>query len=317
MARFDFGTNLLDMKSKEDIQFSMDPLHTQRTYGASFIFKDNDIQKLQIHYRIDLICLEQNDRGNYVFEMRKHQVFINQKAPSSSLDQLMDRCGKVLYPIQVELTRSMQILRILNIEDIRQRWQEQEKEIKLHYNGKVVSSIVNRMAWILSNPNSILTSLVENDWFYKVFFSNPYRVFSDTSQEIVESYPIFPNEKPIAFKIKEDVNTQPKREETIVIFKKGVVEQTTGDDRNNIKNGSIGFNYYFSPDTQLVDGVVGNCNVYLQSGKTKRVEIEIHNQKQNKPNKGIEIDAEEHKQNQEVAERIKKARKKKWFSVFK
>ena len=63
MAKLDFGTNIIT-EAESTSQYTshiFNPLGVARTYGVVFVFEDEVQKKLQIHYEVDVFCVNKTN----------------------------------------------------------------------------------------------------------------------------------------------------------------------------------------------------------------------------------------------------------------
>jgi len=104
------------------------PLNLKRQYGLSFHIRQNGKEQ-KIYHELDVFCATSTQDGDFLFQLDKKQVYINNKAPDSLLDAMADRCGKLLYPLTVLVSRQGSFKNIANGAAIRQRWQDARPEL--------------------------------------------------------------------------------------------------------------------------------------------------------------------------------------------
>lgn len=295
-------------------QISLHPLSLRRTYGVTLRFHHQT--PIQIQYKIDLICCKRDGDNNYHIEIQKQDMYINKKSLSSSIDLLMQACGKVLYPLVIKVNKKCEFIGIVNHTAICNRWATLKTELQQSHTGQYARSLIEETSKTLSNVSTIERSLCTNDWFYNLFFNalkgNAYQ----------ERFPIVPYQKGVLYDIKTSAYYHKTRTKDIVITKKGVCTDTRNEQDIKQGNLSLGTNstppigscdiaYHVFEGTNLIDAIIGEFSLDYPSGNKEKVGIEICNLKHEIPQTTQEKQLEKDRvMQQEIAE---KKHKKKYF----
>ncbi len=162
----------------------------KKTYGFIVQNHDNDDFKNSVHYEIDVACILADDEKN-VFEFNRKQVYINNTAPDTNIEQLLDKAAKSLFPIQISITKHGQIDAIENFKEIKKRWLEIKKDIQEYYKGDIANDIITNVEEIILDSNTLKLSLYKN-WFFNLYFSPLYSIYNNKLEKTIQrNYPVF------------------------------------------------------------------------------------------------------------------------------
>ena len=279
--------------SSSYIQFT--PKSLARTYGVILKFEDEKVKQFQVHFEIEVICMEQLNLKEYKFEIFKKQVYFNQKAPETVIDELAERCGNTSYPLQLKINRIGKALKILNHDDIRARWNKEKINLRQCYSGNPYDKMIDSMDKILDNPSETEHILLEHDWFIKLFFAPIYDFNGSLKVDQVFSLPLIPYKLPVKYQIIQSIKNHPTRDGVIQIIRKGNCIDTRSE--NDIKKGNIisitkdekltvgtiNLEYLLYKNSPMVDSIVGECSLNFASNDYKKLKIEIYNLKEKIP----------------------------------
>lgn len=295
MAKLDIGTGIIEDNQKKVGSFNYNPVGVANTYGVILVFEDHKNKKLQIHYEIDAICIDETDDNHFEFEVYKHQVFINEKAPDILIDELSDRCGKVLYPLRLKVNRQGKAISVLNQAEILERWKTEEQNIKQSYKGKEIDLLLKNMDLIINNENQLTDLIIRRDWFISLFFSSVYGIDEISKKQKQQLLPFIPYAPSVPFQIKNNIGNHKHKENDVVIKVKGkCIDSRSEKDilRGNLisidKNkkavkGSIDLKYQIYKNSLIADAITGVCLLEFPSGKFKKTTIEMYSLKNKTP----------------------------------
>ncbi|WP_299186704.1 hypothetical protein [uncultured Aquimarina sp.] len=294
----------------------LDPLSLRRTYGVSLFYGKDKLTKIQ--YKIDLIYKKETEDENFIIEIQKQELYINEKRVSSSVDLLMEKCGEVLYPLEISVNKNLKFLEIANHSTIVKRWEYLKKEIKKSFEGNFADSIIDETSKILSDSDAIKRKLVENDWFYILFF-NPVG-----TRNFEQHLPLIANKRGIAYTFRNTAHYHIKRKRDIVIHKQGTCTderseqeifqgKTISNENENQVSGKSNFTYQIFRGSNLVDVIIGEVELRFPSNKKEFVKVEIFNLRNEIPKTNQE---KANQKDQELEKDIKEKKKKKKYFLF-
>jgi len=328
MAKLDFGTNIIteEESASQYTSHIYNPLGVARTYGVVLVFEDEVQKKLQIHFEIDVFCINKTDDDYFEIEIFKHQIYINEKKPDILIDELSERCGKVIYPLNLKVNKQAKVLNIVNQHTIIERWEREKENIKQLYNSKEVSLLVNNMDSIIYDKKKLTDLILQRDWFITLFFSPIYTssVKSKTRKEL--KFPIIPYAPGVSYEIENEIIEHPNKKGDIIFNQKGLCidhrsekdilrgNQISFEKTKRPVKGEIAIKHQLYKNSLLIDAITGVCNLNFPSGKSKKISIEIYNLKNKTPQSSTQKKAAIEKTKEENEKSLPKKKKK--FSFF-
>lgn len=319
MIKWDLGTHLTEKKAGIPAVCRFRPLEVKRTYGVVFTEEDESQKKTQIHYEIDIICLEEQQDEVYRFEVQKHPVFINEKQPNGTLEELVARCGAVIYPLQVLVNAKGKVLRISNREAIVRRWRETKEAIAISYKGETAQNLLEHMDAIIADQEQLTALLFQRDWFISLYFSGWYSAWETTTLH----YPLLPYVAPVAYRIHKTVEQHKHKQGAVVLTLSGdCAEERSEKDilkgytspvfraADGVK-GKAELVYQTYENSPVVDAITGTVKVVFPSGKTKQTTVEIYSLKNKTPQTAQEKQEAQAQKERETPQ--PKQKKKKYF----
>ncbi|WP_309608996.1 hypothetical protein [Flavobacterium sp.] len=215
---------------------------TIKNYGILIKSLENNILKTNIHYEIEVECIDHKNQ-HFIFEINQKQVFINNTVPDSKIENLLYRAGQTLYPLQLNINKYGQISGIVNYKYIKKRWLSEKENIKEYYNGETVQKIIDAVDVIVLDENQLLQSLYKN-WFFTLFFSPLYISYTDALSRLVQrDYPIF-GDKSAKFEAIHTINENCSPTNKIIINAKG--KATDNRTIDEVLNGDSVLKYELS-----------------------------------------------------------------------
>jgi hypothetical protein len=140
------------------------PVTPTHIYSITLVYSGATRVKLQ--YNTD-IC-QMNEKS--VYTINRSQVLVNGKPASNALaGDLAARCGSVIYPLQVQVGDSGDILLAWNYTEIRQRWQAQETQLLQYFTGEDAIEYIAATADTMNDPDRFLQS-IRQDLFLRTYF---------------------------------------------------------------------------------------------------------------------------------------------------
>lgn len=260
------------------------PQQLNKTYGVVLRFNT----KQSLHYEITVRFLKTLGDGSYLVELNRGQVYINEQAPATIVDQLADACGKVLYPLQLVVTPAGEWLAILNSSDIAQRWEAAREKITQYYQGPVVKDAVHYMNQAVNSRQHLHASL-QQDWFAMLYFAGIHRYQLKESTSLL---PVMPYCRPVSFAVSNEWTTAAEKDDYITLQQNGhcsdarcaedllkghpvaIYEQLNGT--GTPLQGQLNLQYQLYPSDFSIHAIQGNCRLTLVNGEEKEVEIAVY-----------------------------------------
>jgi hypothetical protein len=197
-----------------DFSLPFYPLNLRRQYGLSFHIRQNG-QQQKIQHQLDVFCNTDTQEGDFLFQLDKKQVYINDQAPDALLDEIADRCGKLLYPLQVLVSRQGRFKGIQNAAAIRQRWQGARPQLAQEYSGKIAQEVLSSMdATLVSDP--VLADAISQDWLFTLLLPPLYHTYQNYEAAAELSLPRMAYRQPVPYRLQLKAQPQlPARDSSI------------------------------------------------------------------------------------------------------
>jgi len=321
--KLDFGTNITN-EEKSDSNLSLikfDPLSLNRTYGVILTISEGKNNTTKIHYEIEVTCEEELSNRTYLFVLNKKQVFINEKPASTTNEEFAEQCGKVLFPLNIIVSKNGICKEIYNHNEIKNRWNLLEKKLKQTYKHQEYINQINQRKRLFENKQQLNKIVLEKDWFIQLFFSG---ILAPNEKKIKE-FPLYVQGK-VPFRLSSIYKQHSKNKNKQIMHLKGVcVDKRSEYDilkgnpptaiEANEASGVLDIKYQLNKQGHI-DSIVGNSAIEFISNKKREVAFEIYNLKSKIPvTKFEKIKLNQIEKDKEETE-ITKQEKKKVYSVF-
>lgn len=263
-----------------------------QAYWYRHIIAESSLQT-EIRYKILVQFLrEQTDETSLLIIDRISDVYINDKLPDLSMEELAYEAGKVFYPLVVEVDKKGNLIGIRNYEQIANRWKKDIlPPIQLRYSGKIVNTYLERMGKVIACQSS-MEDVLKKDLFFNFYFSTVYRNYSPEFK--TEDRILFPigDYAPITF----DTKLELKRELTPKGYKeichKGIALQKAAmntDEFIEDQNNTYSANITLETSSNLIKEAVAEWNLDAGSRIIKLILFPLR-QKVEKEYKDLIID---------------------------
>lgn len=237
---------------------------SHKKYGVIIKYPQKD---LQIHYTLSV------KRQNTTVEITKDKTFINHQEVQRVTEQLFEKAEKALYPLQISLGKKGTLEKIINIEEIQNRWKKEYlPELNSYYVGNVAKEILE----ILNNGFENLSSksnFLSHVLFYQLYFSPIYQQYVEKGkQDSCSIY--FASLSEMKF-----YNTTLKLQKEYTRGNK-IALQIFGNEEDNIfnkkkKKGKMEFLYKLHKDTHEIFSITGWATTF-DDEKEVKIEFEMY-----------------------------------------
>lgn len=268
--------------------FRFNPIHLNRTYGVTYIFHTAGAQQT-ISYEITVCCIRKQPGPQFLFEINKGQVYIDDQAPEKMIDKLAESCGRVLYPLQITVNEAGQFTAVANQEQIAAAWEEAKPGITQYYTGKVTDDIVEYMDLAVSSHAHIYQSLCR-DWFMSLYFSNVYQGSDIIERPITAALPVMPYTAPVTFAVTQKPVQHHTDSGCLILQQKGTCNDPRSvEDLQQEKDlplsqhmqgihtplkGSMDIVYKLYHQDYSINAIIGHC--HMESGAEKKISFSIY-----------------------------------------
>jgi hypothetical protein len=224
-----------------DLQLKKDQ---KKRYGVKIENYDDEDLNNTIHYEIDVVCVFAGDK-KFVLELDRKQIYIDNAAPDTLIEQLADQAGKCMFPIQISMNDYGQIGAIENYKQIKKRWLQEKNNLEDYYKGAVAEKIIQNIESVFLDENYLKQSLYKN-WFFCLYFAPLYNVYKKNIEAIVQrEYPVFGNNSVKYEAVHKAATFLTDTNKVIVDAKGSAIDERTIDEIMN------GYNY---PKTKMLNG---------------------------------------------------------------
>lgn len=160
-------------------------------YSVTLVYTDAVPVKLQFNADIRRIQPQ-------VFSINRSEVLLNQALASNFVAaDLAAQCGSVIYPLQVVIGDTGDIMSVWNYKEIVQRWHTQELKLHQLFSGEEAEDYIAATAATINDPALFLQSL-RRDLFLTVYFKLLYAGRRAVQQV---AYPLVPFADPIPYQV--------------------------------------------------------------------------------------------------------------------
>ena len=147
-------------------------------YGCMITFEEKG-QKQALRYKLDIKYLGMSNTANSIFRLdRSAAVYINDKLPETTMDDLAAKVSQVIYPLDIETQGNGALRAVVNFEAIQKRWETLKAEIRLQYKGELIEKYIAMNDVPLKYPD-IFFAKIAQDWFIHLFFTPLYLNYGD------------------------------------------------------------------------------------------------------------------------------------------
>ncbi|WP_433812737.1 hypothetical protein [Flavobacterium johnsoniae] len=194
--------------------------HETRKYGYRYQDFENEKLIKEVHYEVEINCKTSNTYNDFIFEINRKQVYINNKVPNLLVGQMLEKCAKVIFPIKIIPAEDGTISEIENHKEIVQRWNSLKEHLGSYYYSEAAYKILNNVQNIILNKQKLERSL-NKDWFFHLYFSPLYIDYPlQTPQTYKWKSPVLGNQS-IDYKVNHTIDEYYTSTGKIIINAKG------------------------------------------------------------------------------------------------
>lgn len=240
-----------------------------RNYGVIFKYFKNEIDFTQIHFEVDIFYKGQSPSGNYHFIIDRKKVYINETAPELILEQLAEKAGSCLYPMEIATSPEGPFEEIINYEEIKKRWNTKKIELQDYYKGALTEKIIANIDAVYSSKNKMEMAL-NDDLFLTLFFMPIYRKHVDRIAEYKKEIAFVPFKQALQYNIIQEVDKFLTESKKQLISIKGFSEESVSNEPELVVD------YKINNETKSIFSIVGSVNLQKEKNKTQKIEIEMY-----------------------------------------
>lgn len=240
-----------------------------RKYGIQFKYYKNETDFTQIHFEVDVIYQGKSQFGNYHFMINRKKVYINELASDLIIEQLAEKAGACLYPMEIITSAEGPFQEITNYEEIKKRWDIKKIELQNYYEGEIAESIISNLDVVYSNKSKIETAM-NDDLFLTFYFMPIYRKHEKRIAKYKKEIAFMTFKQPFYYDIIQEV------EEFLSESKKQVIRISGFSEQSNGSEPDLEFEYKINNETKSIFSIVGSVNLPKEKSKTQKIEIEMY-----------------------------------------
>ncbi|MCU7619285.1 hypothetical protein NZ698_19060 [Chryseobacterium sp. PBS4-4] len=265
------GGNYISYKSKNTLD---NKKSYQKRYGIIQKTFHDDKEKLKIHYEIEI------KKTNTNVELTRHPVYINHQRPDFIVEEIADKVGDILYPLQLGLNDNGSIKEIINFKEIDSRWRKLKPELEDYYKGEITGDIIKKIENQLKSKSRTLAK-IKDSLFYLLHFIPIYEVFDENKKYTFhQEIPFVHEQKNILFEITMSIDEEISETKKIFIKAEGksvdnifsnnpeksVNSEDSGDEKSK---GSFYFTYKLNSKDNSIFSIYGEVGIELSAYDTK------------------------------------------------
>jgi hypothetical protein len=188
------------------LKLQLKPPHFKRSYGVVYTYTSGSKEDT-VKFDLDVTYVKTIIDRSRVFKLeRTSPVYVNDIAPDLVADQLAYECGKVFYPLQLEIGFDGSYMGVFNYQEILSRWKDTRSSVEEYFKGETTEKYLQLMELSLSSQEKV-DLIFRDELFCAVFFSPVYRAYGENF--ILETHSTFPVSgrcAPVRFKGTAEVN---------------------------------------------------------------------------------------------------------------
>ncbi|RAJ26043.1 hypothetical protein [Pedobacter cryoconitis] len=190
------------------LRLQLIPPDFSRDYGVLHTYTTGEIGNT-VKYNLKITYVKTIINECRIFRIeRTSPVYVNDIEPDLIADQLAYECGKVFYPLMLEIDFDGEFIGVHNYSEIITRWSAQRVEIQDYFTGEFAEKYLKLMDDAVSTEEQV-SEIFRNELFYRVFFAAIYKSY--TNEFKVEETCLFPiagSAAPVKFHIVQEVSPE-------------------------------------------------------------------------------------------------------------
>lgn len=245
-----------------------------RNYGVIFKYIKSEDDFTQIHFTVDVAYKGQSHNGKHHFNINRKQVYINETAPDLVIEQLAEKAGSCLYPMEISTSDEGPFEEIINFEEIKKRWDSKKEELQNYYKGEIAEKIIANLDRVYSSKNKMEMAM-NDDLFFTLFFMPIYRKHVERKAEYKKEIVFVPFEMPISYDIIQEVD------KFLTVSKKQKISLKGYTAKSEANLPELQLDYKINNETKSLFSIIGSVNLAKEKGLSQKIEIEIYQLNEN------------------------------------
>jgi hypothetical protein len=171
---------------------------TSRTYGVQVIWQSPEVET-SIEYDINMVCAGLKD-DEAVWRISKDNYYTDNIKPEDTVEMLAIACAAPCYPFEFTATKNGQIVSLLNVDRLKNRFTDAKSTLLRDFEGDIVLAYIAEMEAAI-NQTQQLKKLVTADVWISLFFAAILGTYNpQKTKPITLHLPCFGFEDPLSFK---------------------------------------------------------------------------------------------------------------------
>ncbi|MCV9929313.1 hypothetical protein OIU83_16725 [Flavobacterium sp. LS1R49] len=263
----------------------------KRVYGFTYENFENDILKKQMHYEMEINFMQDRYANNCVFEINRKQIFIDNKAPDSKMEQIVDKAAQAMYPLRIKVKKNGEIEEILNSDVIGKRWLAIKEGLSKYYTGEIAFKVIDKIDAVLLDEDLLLESISQN-WFFHLYFKPLYVAYGEKLRcKFIWDSPVFGSQfikYGVVHTVAEHYDTDDKiniNGDGIAIDERTLEEIRTGYDfpKNKLAGGdeepvesTMNVDYKLYAEDRSIFSVIGTFETKIDENTQRKIQLELY-----------------------------------------
>lgn len=206
------GGNYINYRAKNTLD-NRSSFH--KRYGIIQKTFQNGEEKLKIHYEIEI------KKNNSKVEIKRDKVYLNNQRPDLIVEQIADKVGNIMFPLELELNENGTIKGTVNQQTILDRWLKLKPEFDDYYKGKEAEGIFQKIGKNIRSRSKFLHR-IKDSLLYVIYFFPLYESFNEDKKHIFQTYlPLGEDSGKIPFEITISLNEEISKTNKFLIRTEG------------------------------------------------------------------------------------------------
>ncbi len=211
MVQFTDGSALVYKKNKKKLNYGV----------MCTIWSGEQVNTLKYHVSV---AFKEETAEGFHFEIdRISKTFVNDLECNSTTDELADKVSKIIYPVNIVMSKVGEFVEVSNFEKIQKRWKTGKEKILDEYEGEWVEKYLALSEQSLQS-GSIFTQSLQKDWFLSSYFSKIYcNYWQQFRFENSVLFPLLPHVGNIKYTIEQKIDPYLDENKQILIEQNGIM----------------------------------------------------------------------------------------------
>jgi len=258
------GGNYINYKSKNTLD---NKGSFNKRYGIIQKTFINGKEKLKIHYETEI------KKNNNKIEIKRNFVYLNNQRPDLIVEQMADKIGNTMYPLELELNDDGSIKGINNQQAILDRWLMLKPELEDYYKGKEAEQLFQKVGRNIRSRSKFLHK-IKDSLFYVIYFFPLYETFNEDKKYIFHIHlPLEENSGKMPFEITLSLDEEISKTNKILVRAEGksidnrlydIHISRNENDNQHTTEGSFDFTYKLNSKDNSIFAIYGEMRLKSQ-----------------------------------------------------